>query len=221
MHFDPKRSVWKFDLSPVKCHDLINDPGRSCSISGDASWQNTMTSRPWLWLYSIRSYWRKRFRDLRWRHIPIITSYDLCGFAGQQLPLIHCQIAFESSQTARFIMDIEKQVERSTTGNVCIIWVVTWHWVQGYSSTTKGQQLKTKGHMNFPLADLVHKGKKVRCAKNQISRKNVACRQEKLPRVASPRCGQGLMLADRACRWLCACTREGPRNSCWFGWIWQ
>ena len=110
----------------------------------------------------MRSYWRKRFRDLRWRHIPIITSYDLYGFAGQQLCLIHCWTALESSRTARLIIDVGKQVEKSTTENTCIIWVVTWPWVQGHDSTTKS-------HRNFPLADLVYKGWKVRCAKNQIS----------------------------------------------------
>ena len=109
MHFDPKRSIWKFDHSPVKCHDLINDPGRSCPISGDASWQDKYNDiSPMALTLFLWSYWPKRFCDLRWRHIPIITSYDLYGFAGQQLRLTPCQIAFESSRTARFIMDVEK-----------------------------------------------------------------------------------------------------------------
>ena len=67
---------------------------------------------------------------------------------------------------------------------------------------------------------LVYKGWKIRCTKNQTSIvKTVACNQEKLSGVASPRCGRGLMPVDRACRWQRACPREGPRNSCWFGQI--
>ena len=69
----------------------------------------------------------------------------------------------------------------------------------------------------FHLQTLCTKGKNKMCKKSDLYRKNVACSQEQLSGVASPRCGRGLMPADRACRWQCACTREGPRNSCWFG----
>ena len=160
----------------------------------------------------MRSYWRKRFRDLQWRHIPIIASYDLYGFAGQQFCLIHCQIAFESWRTARFIMDVEKQVEIFTTGNTCLIWVVAWPWVQCHNSTTKD-------HRNSPLVDLMHKrikGKYVQ-KKSDLYRKNCSMQPRKTVWGGTPGCGRGLMPADRACRWQWACTRGGPQNSCWFG----
>ena len=92
---------------------------------------------------------------------------------GQRSPVhIHCPIAFESSRIARFIMDIEKQVERSSTENICINWVVTWPWKQGHSSTIQD-------HRNVPLADIVQKSQKVSYAKIRPLRKNCDVRPRK------------------------------------------
>ena len=83
MHRDPEKSIWKFDLRSgqmtwpkfigqhqVKWPDLMNNQGRSFCISVDVSWIDKYNvTRPRLYIGSVRSYWRKRFRDLRWRHI--------------------------------------------------------------------------------------------------------------------------------------------------------
>ena len=103
---------------------------------------------------------------------PAMTSYDLYGVTNQNLHLIHCWIAFESSRMAGFIMDVKKHVERLTTGNFCINWVVTWPSEQGHSSTIKGNR-------NLPLADIVLRGWKVSCGKKtDLCHKTVACNQE-------------------------------------------
>ena len=69
---------------------------------------HTMPPRPRLYLDSVRSYWCKCFRDLWGRHI-WWRHMALSGVTGQQLHLIHCGIAFESSRIARFIMDVENK----------------------------------------------------------------------------------------------------------------
>ena len=50
----------------------------------------------------------------------MMKSCDLCGSTGYRLHLIHCRIKFESSGIPRFIMDVQNQVERIKTGNICI-----------------------------------------------------------------------------------------------------
>ena len=87
---------------------------RPCCISVDAKPQcrdktSTMTSRPPPYHFSLRSYWRKSIRDMRWhvwwRHI------HCTGVTGKHLRLIHCRILFVSSRVARFVMDVGNQVE--------------------------------------------------------------------------------------------------------------
>ena len=39
LHFEPKRSCENLTIVQVQWPDLMNDPGRSCCISVDASWQ--------------------------------------------------------------------------------------------------------------------------------------------------------------------------------------
>ena len=80
---------------------------------------------------------------------------------GDQLHLIHCLIAFESSRIARFFMDAEKLRECLTAGDICLNCVVTWPWEHGYSS-------KTKGHRSFPLVGFVHRSWKVVTSPNWI-----------------------------------------------------
>ena len=55
-----------------------------------------------------------------------------------QLYFSHCLIAFASRRIARFIMNVEKQEERFTTGNFCLNQIVTWPWEQGHISKTEG-----------------------------------------------------------------------------------
>ena len=54
-----------------------------------------------------------------------MTSYDLHGGQRPAVALDSLPDAFASSRIARFIIDVEKQLKRSTTVNICIKKAVT------------------------------------------------------------------------------------------------
>ena len=91
-----------------------------------------------------------------------MASYDL--LKGSRVAVLHSicyQIVFESSRIARFIMNVEKQEDRLTTGNICIYWVV-----HDLENKVIAPQPKVT---NFPLASIVEQALKVRYAENQAS----------------------------------------------------
>ena len=55
----------------------------------------------------------------------MMTSYDLYGGHRSTIALDSLPYAFESSRIAIFIMDVEKQLKRSTQVNICIKGAVT------------------------------------------------------------------------------------------------
>ena len=66
-----------------------------------------------------------------------MTSYDLYGGHRSAVVLYSLPYSFESSRIARFIMDVEKQLKRSTT--VTLASNVPWHDLE---NKVKAQQRK-------------------------------------------------------------------------------
>ena len=78
----------------------------------------------------------------------MMTSYDLPGVNGQQLHLIHCQIASRRGKLDLSCVINKKRLKGAITANILIKLVVTWPPEQGHSSATKG-------HSKILLAHLV------------------------------------------------------------------
>ena len=150
MHIEHERSIWKFGLTsgqmtwPCKLPRWVILHISRCVLTRQT---HTVPLHPRLYLDCVRSYWRKWFRDLRWRH----TWWRHMACTGVHLPAVALDsllYAFESSRIARCVMDVEKQLKRFTARNISIKWAVTWPWQQGNSSATKC-------HRSLPLGDFI------------------------------------------------------------------
>ena len=146
MRFDPERSIWKFDLRssqmtwPDEWPRQVISHVSWCVITRQTQWYFVQGSNSILWGV-INVNVSVTCDDVKW------WCHMTClGVTGLTLRLIHCRIAFEPSRVARFIKDIQKQVERFKTARICITWVVTWPWKPGHISLTNS-------YRNLPLAD--------------------------------------------------------------------
>ena len=127
-------------LGQVEWPDLMNDPGRHvhitwCVMTRQTQWHLAHVSNSILWrVIDVNVF--VACDDLIYDDV----LWPVRGSLASSCTWFTVELYLNRHGWPSFIMDVERQVERFTMGNICIYWVVTWPWEQGNSSIIKGNR---------------------------------------------------------------------------------